>query len=134
RVARVSRLTRQIRYYAEAERLASDSLVNFGLAGARECHCRTVPRLAPMHKTPLQTEWRFAVLHWSLASETMWTVVVSTAPFADSLGRFPLWGPLRRRLLLPGVCVLWLSGGHSSSLHITGVYLVSNLCAVCLYV
>jgi hypothetical protein len=27
-------------------------------------------------------EWRFGILHWSLASQNMWTMAVSTVPTA----------------------------------------------------
>ena len=58
-----------------------------------------------MHKTPLQTERRFAVLRWSLASPKAVAGGSSTVPATDFPGRsIPCSGPLRWRMLLPGVC------------------------------
>jgi hypothetical protein len=63
---------------------------------------------APIHETPLQTEWRFAVLRWSLASQAIEDGGYIHRAFCRLSGRFPL---LRGRYfggwLLPGPAVLW---------------------------
>ena len=100
RVARVSRLIGN----SDTTVKRHGWQVAYGITGSSEFAGRGY-FIRQMHKTPLQTERRFAVLRWSLASQILCGRRLSPPFPLQAPRRFvPFEGPLRRRLLLPGAC------------------------------
>jgi len=115
-------LDRQLPYYREQPLLAST------LWGVLEVwQSQSAVTVLPNAETPLFSEWRFAVLRWSLAPPAyMWPMVLhlaylQTSPTGSSLLRAAsLAVALAGYLLLSG-----LAGLLSSSRYITGTLLIA---------